>query len=433
MILRQIGLLAPLLLAPIAGHAAAEPAANATQKRQRHALVKARPDLLILKDGKEIECRVAMEGRETILVRIGKGSKTREYARTEVAEIQTIERSLAEFFRRYDAEKSGGVPALAELAKFCEERELFGEANNLWVRIILADPDNEQAWTKLGGVYSKRRGWRLKVRGRFYTLDQLRERSADWKNALFVPTAHFVVKSDLDPMEVLDVAFDLERAYLEYYGILTPSIDLQNFDFVPEVHIPKDEKNYPSPRFPGDNAWFSFVANTLFVNGSKDDIAREAVFHLTQLLVDNSFRRPVGGGLGKIAPWAERAISDAFAGAYVFENGESRWEFGPPLMDYFMYHAKDDEPMSIKKLLGAGLGAYRNPPEAERYRAQAYTLLHFLSYEAKGKYREGLTAYLQSSINGKSAPTHLEKALGVKDLDEIEKEWLRYVKEVAGV
>ena len=90
MILRQIGLLAPLLLAPIAGHAAAEPAANATQKRQRHALVKARPDLLILKDGKEIECRVAMEGRETILVRIGKGSKTREYARTEVAEIQTI-------------------------------------------------------------------------------------------------------------------------------------------------------------------------------------------------------------------------------------------------------------------------------------------------------------------------------------------------------
>ncbi|MEM9381380.1 MAG: hypothetical protein AAGB93_15610 [Planctomycetota bacterium] len=427
-------LLAATGLAPVADPApAAAPSAVPLGQRNRLAVVKARPDLLVLKNGKKVECRVAMEGRDTILVRVGKGSKTKEYARSEVEQIQTIERSLAEFFRRYDDEKSGGVPALAELARFCEERELFGEANNLWVRILLADPENEQAWTKLGGVFSKRRGWRLKVRGRFYTLDQLEERSADWKNALFIPTAHFVVKSDLDPSEVLDVAFDLERAYLEYYGILTPSIDLQNFDFIPEVHIPKDAKNFPTPRFPGDNAWFSFVANTLFVDGSKEDIAREAVFHLTQLLVDNSFRRPVGGGLGKIAPWAERAISDAFAGAYVFEDGESRWEFGPPLMDYFRYHANDDEPMSIKKLLGAGLGAFRNPPEAERYRAQAYTLLHFLSYEDKGKYRSGLTAYLQSSIRGQSAATHLEKALGVKDLDGIEEEWLRYVKEVAGV
>ncbi|MEM9378551.1 MAG: hypothetical protein AAGB93_01285 [Planctomycetota bacterium] len=442
MIFQALGLLAPLLLAPAAASPspespsvarAAEPPAAVAQQRNRLALISDRSDLLVLNDGKEIECRVTMEGKDVVLVRVGKSRKTKEYKRSDIKEIYTIERSLREFFARYDAERGNGIEALANLAEFCEERSLNGEAQNLWVRILLADPENEQAWTKLGGVYNKRRGWRLKVRGRFYTLEQLKERAADWKNAMFFSTAHFVVKSDLEPTQVLDVCFNLERAYLAYYSILTQSVDLQQFDFIPEVHIPKDEKNYSRPKIQGDNAWFDPGQNTLFVDGSKDDIAREAVFHLTQLLVDNSFRRPNAGGIGQIAPWAERAISDAFAGAVQVDDGIAKWEFGEPLMDYFQYHATHDKPLTIKRLLGAGRMEFRNPPLAELHRAQAYTLIHFLAYEDKGKYQDGLTAYLQSSINGKFAATHLAKALGVKKLDELEERWLQYVKEIAGV
>ncbi|MEM1447482.1 MAG: hypothetical protein AAF957_06755 [Planctomycetota bacterium] len=441
MIFQALGLLAPLLLAPAAplspsASTAAtpfDPPSAAAQQRNRLALISERSDLIVLNDGKEIECRVTLDGKDIVLARVGKSRKTKEYKRSDIKEIYTIERSLREFFARYDVERKNGVEALADLAKFCEERSLNGEAQNLWVRIILEDPENEQAWTKLGGVYNKRRGWRLKVRGRFYTLEQLKERAADWKNAMFFPTAHFVVKSDLDPVAVLDLCFNLERSYLAYYSILTQSVDLQQFDFIPEVHIPKDEKNYSRPRIQGDNAWFDPGQNTLFVDGSKQNIAREAVFHLTQLLVDNSFRRPNAGGIGQIAPWAERAISDAFAGAVKVEDGIAEWEFGEPLMDYFEYHAKHDKPLTIKQLLGAGRMEFRNPPAAELFRAQAYTLIHFLAYEDKGKYQDGLTAYLQSSINGKFAATHLAKALGVKKLDEIEERWNEYVKEIAGV
>lgn len=387
------------------------------------------PDLITLNNGKEIECRVLVEGKEVILARVG--ARKKEFAVADVKEIQSIERSLAEFFVRYDAESGGGIASLAELALFCEERALFGEARNLWIRVVLTDETNEQAWQKLGGVFTKRRGWRLKVRGRFYTLEQLRERVADWKNAMEVPTAHFLVKTDVDPIRALNVAFNLERAYLTFYGLLGPVLDLQIFDQVPEVHIPKNEKHYPAPRFEGDDAWYSYAAQTVYVNGSKDNIAFQAVYCLTQGMIDASFRRTIGGN-GRLAPWAERALSEAFAAAVqVDDNGVAKWEFGQPIMQHFNYQAADEKPMTIKKLLSAGLGAYRNPPESDRFRAQSYTLLHFLVYEDKGKYREGLGTYLRTSFKGQSAATHLQKALGVK-LKDIEVEWNAYVKDIAG-
>ena len=77
---------------------------------------------------------------------------------------------------------------MADLAKFCESRDLPGEARQMWIRILIDDPENEEAWTKLGGSHG-RKGWRLKVRGRYYTLDQLRERVSDWKNAMELRTA----------------------------------------------------------------------------------------------------------------------------------------------------------------------------------------------------------------------------------------------------
>ena len=387
-----------------------------------------RSDVVTLKNGKQIECRVILETDEVVLTR--RGSKKKQYTRDEVAEVQSVERSLAELFRRYDALPSRGPAELADLALFCEQNELPSEARTLWLKILTLDPENEQAWTELGGVHTKRRGWRLKVRGRFYTVEQLRERVSDWKHAMEIPTAHFLLKTDIEPERALDIALNLERAYMTFYEVIGEALALQVFDEVPEVHVFKDPKNYPTPRFKGDQAWFSRGENTVYVNGAGPQVARAAVFKLTHALVLNSFRRTIGGN-GSIAPWTERALAEAFSYALRVEDGVATWEFGRPIPEYFRFQAEDEKPLGLKRLISAGYGAFNNGTDARRYNAECHTLMYFLLHAEGGKYRSGVAQYMRSSFKGQSAATHLEKALGVK-LKELEPEWTAFVAETAG-
>lgn len=407
--------------APVAAHAPPPAVTEMVAARDDQ------PDLVVLVDGKEIECRVLHEGDEVVLARVG--ARKREIPVAEIAQIQTIERSLAEFFERYEKLADRGTGGLATLARYCEQSELPGESRVLWLRILLMDPNSELAWSKLGGTFSKRRGWRVRVRGRFYTLPELRERVADWKNAMELPSAHFLTRTDIAPEQALDVVLNLERAYLSFYDTIGEALDLQVFDEVPAVHIYSDPDDYPTPRFAGDNAWFSRGENTVHVNGTGSRIRQETVFHLTHALVYNSFRRTIGGS-GSIAPWSERAIAEAFADAVRVENGIASWEFGAPIQPLFSLHARDDEPLTLKQVVASGYGAYNSGSDANRYIAQSHTLFHFLMEAEDGKYRDGFADYLRSSFKGKSAATHLEEALGV-DLDVVEGEWHAYARAVA--
>ena len=437
-VLLTLTLAAPALLGqPAAGSATPVAAGSPTKLATEFAAESAAPersaahddrsDLVILNDGKEIECRVILEAEDYILTR--RGSKKKQYRREDIAEIHSVERSLAQLFERYDALSSRGPAELAERALFCEQNELPSEARNLWIQVLTQDPVNEQAWNELGGVYTKRRGWRLKVRGRFYTVDQLRERVSDWKHAMEIPTAHFLLKTDIEPERAINIALNLERAYMTYYEVVGEALALQVFDEVPEVHVFKDPKDYPTPRFQGDEAWFSRGENTVFVNGASPAVANAAVFMLTHALVLNSFRRTIGGN-GSIAPWTERALAEAFSYALQVEDGVATWEFGRPIMEYFRLPAADDKPLGMKRVITAGYGAFNNGTDARRYNAECHTLMFFLLHAEEGKYRQGLADYMRSSFKGQSAPTHLEKALGVK-LKDLEPQWNAFVEATA--
>ena len=389
-------MLLPLLLAAAMSTGPSAPSAHAAPANtqpSRPAAASAhddRSDLVVLKDGKQVECRVILETEDSVLTR--RGSRKKEYPREEIAEIHSVERSLRQLFERYDALPQRTPAALAELALFCEQNELPSEARNLWIQVLTLDPENEQAWTELGGVHTERRGWRLKVRGRFYTLDQLRERVSDWKHAMELPTAHFLLKTDIEPERALNIALNLERAYMTFYDVLGEALELQVFDEVPEVHVFKDPKDYPTPRFQGDQAWFSRGENTVYVNGAGPDVARAAVFKLTHALVLNSFRRTIGGN-GSIAPWTERALGEAFSYALRVEDGVASWEFGRPILEYFRFQAADSEPLEMKRVVAAGYGAFNNGTDARRYNAECHTLMFFLLHAEEGRYRDGVASY----------------------------------------
>jgi hypothetical protein len=387
------------------------------------------PDLIVLNDGKEIECRVLFEGEDTVTYT--KKRKAEEVPLAEVASIQSIERSLREFLEAYDRLSGDDVAGLLDLAKFCESRELLAEARNLRIRVLLIDPENDEAWTRLGGVHSERKGWRMKVRGRFYSLEDLRERVSDWKNAMEMPTAHFLIKSDVAPERVLDLSIDIERAYLSFYELLGDVLNLYPFDEIPEIYVYSDEKDYGSPPNPGQVAWFAPVTNVLHVNASAAESApTAAVAELTEVLLSNAFHRTVGK-TGTVEEWARKGLSLAFGGAYRRDPGHASWDLSTPIQEYFRTHARAEEPLSLKDVIRAGRFSYDSGDKAHLYTAQSYTLCHFLAHGEDGALRAKFGEYLLSSFRGKGSSSHFEKITGA-DLEELEARWTAYVRSVAG-
>ena len=381
------------------------------------------PDLVVLADGKEIECRVLYEGDDKVVYRAKR--KTREVERSEVKDVQSVERSLRQFVDRFASVDPSNVGALTDLAVFAEQSYLPGEAHNTWIRILTLDPENERAWTQLGGV-KRRKGWELKVRGRYYDIEELRTRVADWKNALELRTAHFLIKTDGQPERALDLSIDVERAFLAYYDVLQAPLTLYVFDEIPEIHVYADPKDYPSPPTPGQAAWFQRSSNTLYVNGSQGSDRGQIVAEFVDALVYNSFRRTLDKKTGELEPWVREGLRQAFAAAVRPDPGRVRFEFGTPVPAYFRMQASDDDALSLKQVLRAGRTSFDSGTDARRYVAQSYTLTYFLVYAQDGKYRRGFADFLRSSYLGRGGASNFFKALGVAE-KELEAEWHAYV------
>src|SRR5262245_16884193 len=246
------------------------------------------PDLVVLAKGEEVECRVLFEDDQEVVYRAKK--KEKRVARGEIKEVHSIERSLREFLARHEKVALDDPAALAELALFAEEQSLPGEARNLWIRILTLDPEHEQAWTHLGRVKQRNR-WKLQVRGRFYDLEELRGRVSEWKNALELSTAHFLIRTDGDPLRALNATLDVERAYQAFYDLVGKPLKLYVFEEEPEIHGFSDKKDYPTPPDSVQKAWFSPVANTLYVDLSAQPAPGEVISELAQALIFNAFRR----------------------------------------------------------------------------------------------------------------------------------------------
>lgn len=385
-------------------------------------------DLVILNNGSEIPCRVLFENDERVVYRARR--RDREAAMAEVAEVQSIERSMREFLDRFSATNTRNVDACTELALFAEQRYLFGEARNMWIRILTLDPENEVAWEKLGGVHG-RNGWRLRVRGRHRTLDELRARASTWRDAMELPTAHFLLRTNIEPEIALDVAIDIERLFQTYYDAMGPPLELFIFDEVPEINIYSDTRDFPSPPTPDRTVWYERNRNVLHVNASAEVNRHEIVRQMTFVMTFNSFRRTVGGRTGSLPAWSREGLAQAFAGAFRANPGRARFDFAPPLRNSFVAQAEDDRPLSLTRVLSANFGAFEGGTNRERHIRQSYTLTHFLVFAEGGRYMEGYGEFLLSAFRGQGSATHLRRALGV-NLNDLEAQWVAYVNAIAG-
>jgi hypothetical protein len=384
-------------------------------------------DLIVLADGKQHACRILLETSTKVVYRVK--SKTIEVPVGEVREIRSVERSLRAYLEQFAKADPRDVKALSDLALYAETSDLPGEAHNTWIRILTLDPENAQAWTKLGGA-KRRTGWELKVRGRYYTLEELRTRVSDWKNALELRTAHFLVKTDAEPERALDVALDIERAYITFYDVFGKPLELFTFDELPEIQIFADPKDYPSPPTTGSPSWFDRSANALYVNRELATERSSIVAEFTEVLIFNAFRRTLGK-TGELEPWAREGLKQAFAAAARPDPGRVVFDFSTPHLPHFQAQASDAEALTLAQVLRAGFASFDSGTDQARYAAQSYTLMHFLAFYENQKYRTGLANFLRESYLGKGGSSNFLKVLGT-DEKTLESQWTAYVKALAG-
>ena len=387
-----------------------------------------KPDTVVLKNGKEIHCRVLYEDDAKVAYRQS-GRHVKEVERSKVAEVHSIEGYMRTFLSRFAALDHTDVAALAGLAERAESVDLHGESRNLWLRILTLDPENEQAWTALGGSEG-RRGWRLKVRGRYKTLEQLRERVADWDTAMELPTAHYLIRTNIDPAKALDVSIDLERVHQMFYDVVGQPMELYPFEETPELHIFAATDDAPHPPAPGWSAWYERIGNAVLVRGI-DANPHEIRKAVVDLMLTNSFRLPEANHEGQLPRWAREGIGNAFAFALRPSPGDIHMEKGVPYVEWFGQQAADEDVLELKRLINAGRGAFRTGEDQARFVRQAYTLVFFLLNADDGGYRERFLEYLQSAFKGQGAATHLEKTFGMK-LEELQKPYEAYVRRIAG-
>lgn len=393
----------------------------APQKR----LVENTYDRVVLKDGKEVEGRVVYEDDELVVVR---GRKDREIPRADVQEVRSVERSLKSFLEKVSAlGDPNDVAAVEEIASFCAENGLPDEAKLVHLYVLTRDPENEAAWSGLGGRKAAK-GWELKDGNRWRDLDEFRKEHSTWKDALELRSTHFVLQSDLSLEESLRAILTLEEVYATFYGALTPQLKLYAIDEQPLVQITKDRKSYPTPPVPRD-AWFFVTTNTLNVCAEGELDTRLVIRELTQALIYNAFNNTLRKD-GQVAPWVRKGIADWFAGGA--KEGPLRVQIDLSQLDEdsFRRFAQAKEPLSLKRLLTLQPMEFESGSTAENASDAAYTLLAFLARGADGKYRKGLLDFVLSSYNGQGSPTHFQK-LVAKDLDALEKEWTAWVREQA--
>jgi hypothetical protein len=387
-----------------------------------------KPDTVVLKSGKEIECRVLFEDDSKVAYRES-GRRVKEVAREEVAEVHSIEGYMRTFLARFAALDRSDVAALSDLALWAESVDLHGEARNLWIRVLTLDPENEQAWTELGGSKG-RKGWRLRVRGRYKTLEELRERVADWKTAMELPTAHYLIRTNADPRLALDAAIDVERIHQMYYDTVGRALELYPFEETPELHVYAATDDAPRPPQPGWSAWYERIGNTVMVRGL-DAPPHEIRKAFVYMLLTNSFRLPEANHEGQLPEWAREGIANAFAFALRPSPGAVEMETGVPHVEWFAQQAADPEPLPIKRVIDGGRGAFRTGDDEARYVRQSYTLAFFLLNHEGGKYRGKFLEYMKSAFGGKGAASHFEKIFGV-EFGDLDREYAAFVRRIAG-
>ena len=385
-------------------------------------------DVVEFVDGRPLKGRVIFEGKEVLRVRTGRGEI--EVDRARVTQITSLEHSLKDFLRGFDAMPRNDAAACVSMVGWCKDRGLSHEATLMAYRALLLEPQNETIAKLLETRRVAGKQLQLKIAGKWMDFEEFRGQKSAWKARLELRTTHFKIESDLPIEPLLDVGVGIERHYLRFYETLGPDIGLYIFDETPTLRIYSQAKDFPQSWSGSDQAWFAPAENVLHVlNGPTYDM-QGIVRSVTDMLLFNACRRS-SGKTGQIPGWMAAGISEGFAATAPAAPFQPWGELGQPNLAWFKLQAQAKDPLPLKKLLVTSLGEIRRGADWERRMAAAYTLLDFVALGDDRAHREKGFAYLRSCWQGKIDAKGFLRAMEM-DEKELQRRWDEHVKRIAG-
>lgn len=372
----------------------------------------------LVKDDKVLEGRVVFEGKDEIVLR--EGSRDQRIARTDIAEIQSLERSLAPIIDRNL--RTADAATIEALAQECKAAGLEHEAKSLWLRVLLADPKNEAAFKALGAtrVVDEVRVVLGKER---YKLADLTKRQASWRESFELPSTHFVLRTDLDLPFALDISVALERFYKRFYDTLGSPLELYVFDYAPEINIYGSSKDFPVGPLRSDTIWFAPGVNTLNVLAAADPSVASVVSELSKQMLFNALRRS-SGATAQVPQWTSNGIAQMFSMAAPAERFGPWSELGKP--DAALFSLAQRAKIDFEKVFNASANDFNAAPKREEMTASAYTLVHYLVFGQDGELRAKYGQFLRDGAKGKISIQALSEALEMPR-KEIESGWRAHI------
>jgi hypothetical protein len=379
-------------------------------------------DYVELTSGKRMNGRVVFEGNHKVVLETGRGEL--EYESTDVTLVHSVERSLKEYLERFATLQRQDLVATTDLALWCERNDLPNEAHNLWLRVFLADPQNEAAFKAVG---ARKAGKKVELHDerRWLDLDEYRGAKEKWRDALHFSTTHFDIETDAPLEKLLDASVAIERHYLRFYAALGQELVLYAFDERPVLRFYAKAKDFPESWRGGDNIWFEPRENVLHVLATEKQDMTQVVRSVTDMLLFNACRRSSGKS-GQVPGWVAGAIGESFAATAPPEPFGKFSEFGVPVKAWFLAEASDPEPIELKTLLRSSLAELRRGADAGRRSTAAYTLGHFLVRGDDGVHRKDFFKYLRGAWLGKINTRDLYTAVGMTE-DELNTRWRAYI------
>jgi hypothetical protein len=381
-------------------------------------------DVVVLKDGAELEGHVLREGDEGLLLRVG--TRERTIPAAEIGEVRSVSRSLALVLEQYARAEITSVEQVLDLARFARSRGLEGLAEIFALRALESQPGSAAAHEFLGHRLRGER-WFADDGSRSLPFAELHELRTDWGSAWEVETPHYALRSNLPLGQVLDVAMDLELFYRAFYARFGAELELREIVRLMPVHVHADGASFPDlvgNRMPYFDPGLMTVIVTAEAGYLRDLLIHEATHQLlyaTAVSAEHSARAK-----GCLPGWLDEGLACWFDTIQTGPPGRAEFDDRRQSAYRMAIHRSAPRPYDLSRVLTFATEDFHATSNVDLKYAQCYTLVEFFLRGGYFAHRDSFFAVLRSAYGGNCSSQDVRQALTVT-AEEFERAWNAYV------
>lgn len=381
-------------------------------------------DVVVLKNGTELEGHVLREGDEGLLLRVG--TRERTIPAVEVGEVRSVARSLALVLEHYARTEITSAVQVLDLARFARSRGLEGLAEVFALRALQAEPESAAAHEFLGHRLRGER-WYANDGSRSLPFADLQELRKDWGSAWEVATPHYALRSNLPLVQVLDIAMDLELFYQAFYARFGEELELCEIVRLMPVHVHADGASFPDlvgKRMPYFDPLLMTVIVTAETGYLRDLLVHEATHQLlyaTAVSAEHSARAK-----GCLPGWLDEGLACWFDAIQTGPPGRAEFDDRRQSAARMALHRSADRPYDLSRVLTFATEDFHATTNLALKYAQCYTLVEFFLRGDYFAHRDSFFAVLRGAYGGNCSSQDVRQALTVAP-EEFERAWKAYV------